>query len=446
MPKGPDKKAMTDYFSTRFGFSTLDELKNIVSRNAHNLDDPVIKENVEMAKRIVGEDDLYNVSPNSRLAYVKRKLQSEAKGSRTLDPIAIAIFMQEVCGVSAGADPENSFAYLYHALRKDLLEETRVEKLKPLSKIEERELEKLAIGLEDAQVKYFENATFSTGLEAETPKPVQEFFDYMQGVYKNKFGEPEKIGEYHCPISQEILDFCNKVVEEETGVRPPQIKVFIDIEKDVPYLLEGKEKGVAIPSASIGSGITTVESLLNEMPHLVTNYNRLRGNDFVVDRKSFFKELARLEGIPEVVKEGAFRRILEKGYQKNASERAKNLMIKTYSERPVMLQFVSNAFLKYTTMENTVGFATYYTIAYPVGWYCLRKLEKPDFVSVVSDPESYERPDIGWNGKFSGDDRIFINNTLVKMNVETKRRYKDRPDLVKMASRQTDIWRKDFLM
>jgi hypothetical protein len=192
---------------------------------------------------------------------------------------------------------------------------------------------------------------------------------------------------------------------------------------------------------------TAISALLCEMPHFVVKAESPRPEEFGKDSKEFFKKMAWFEGVPEVVRERGLTRATEERGTANASEGVANILKEGYNKQGVMFSHVSDSFINFIGLDNTIGYATYYSIAYPVGWTFIRRLDKPTFTLLIQDFEAHKSPALGWNRKISGEDRSAIANMLVNFKIATRKKYADeyRPETIKSAIKYIERWERDFL-
>jgi hypothetical protein len=432
---------MAEYFSKVFGISSLEELKSILNKPGR-LDDELLGKSMEMAKRLAGEDMIYSLSENSRLDYVKKMMRDYGLREKVdVDSHEVAIAMQGIYGVNFGVNPNAAFEFLYHPFNDKPIELPDAKEVK-LSKKEEKRIEK---NFDKIVNEMFENMLFDTQLHEEFKDGVSKsYMSCLREAYLNKFGQPEKRGTYSQLLDQDILEFCRGVVKDETGISPPEIKILLDTRSLCPSI---QNNNFNVPSIALQRKDWVVNSLLAELPHLVTKQKEADLKEFAKDRKTFFKKQAWHEGVPEVVREKGLAKLYEEAGIKNPGATAASAVNESHGRKGVMLEHVSNAFRRYMSDEEILGTVAYNSIAYPVGWRLARKLPKPDFVQLVSDPRAYESPKLGWNSQITGEDRTFINNELVMMKNATKAKYNGKVDssIWRGAIKAVDMWAKDFL-
>jgi hypothetical protein len=453
-----------------------DEFKAFLDQTSDALDTEELEVNFGHAKEFLGDNFIYALAPGSRLKYIQDKLAEKGVkdfNENGADSQRIATIMQVVYKLDMSIAEPSAVMFMLGPFelklmaKMGLIEETPDGCLKlpestseddifgdmPLEERAKIEAQVKEVMIEDygdrekGEIKDNANANFESrnfGLPGHLPLPkaMQPGIEILRQKYIKKFGRPEKLGKYICPIDKPIIDFCSSIIERETGKKVPGTKFLIDYNQNSPYT-SGND--VVIPSMALADNSLLVQSITSEIPHLIVPHEDLTIDYFKKDRLSFFRRNAWSEGVPMRLQE----KVLEEYIAAVGSDFSAEIGIISTVNQGVMLErSMHPAFIKVSGLETMMNYTVYYDMSYMYGWHFVRQLDGKQFRMHLNYEKPWESKKLGWNRKsLEPKDRTAIEGFYNQIRKVTEDKYKSslKEKEYNLLTKAFDKWKADFL-
>jgi hypothetical protein len=249
------------------------------------------------------------------------------------------------------------------------------------------------------------------GKEKDLPETLK-YVEALRAAYKKEFGEAEK-GRYVCPVDKEAVDLCARVVEGELGEKLPEFKIMLDDRMPFPY---HTDEGICVPQFSDTIGL--VHSISSIMPILIKKDGKEGIMDigyFIRNRNECFRKMCWETGSQSRMMEksiAACSAELLGSRRDKAKQFAKDYVRNILSKNPSFEAIMDPITLMTVGLENVAEHHVYYSISYPVGWICVRKLDSERFRALAKGEEPWKDPAFGWNGSFSKEESSYIGRIV----------------------------------
>jgi hypothetical protein len=288
----------------------------------------------------------------------------------------------------------------------------------------------------------FESKNFGLPGHLPLPKAMQPGIEILRQKYIEKFGRPEKLGKYICPINRQVIDFCSSIIERETGRKVPGTKFLIDYNLNSPHM-SGND--VVIPSMALADESLLMQSITSELPHLIVPHEDLTIDYFEKDRLSFFRRNAWSEGVPMRLQE----KVLEEYITKIGSDFSAEEAITSTVNQGVMLErSMHPAFIRASGLKTMTNYIVYYDMSYMYGWHFVRQLDSKQFRMHLNYEKPWESKKLGWNRKsLEPKDRAAIEGFYNQIRKVTEDKYKGslKENEYNLLTKAFDQWKADFL-
>lgn len=427
-----------------------------------------------LAKEFLANNFLYALAPRSRLQYIQELLEEKSLEdfTETVDSHKISALMQFVYGVDMSLDKRTAFGMLLAPLllgdmeRQGLLNiengriflpEEALEKAKLNLPPEMRStLEAQIVNMQrdsktgeispDSFNKNFEDFSFGLAGELHVPEELWPNIEILRQKYFAKLGKPEKVGRYICPFDKKVLEFCSDAVERETGKKLPSTEVLVDYLSRNPYNANGK---IILPPVALSDKFALVQCFVAELPHIMpSHYDETRIDDFVKDKKGFFKVHAWSEGSPLRLQEIATRDFAKTfGQLTMSDENFGFVWMSGIAKKGIILEpFLHPVLLKQYDIETILDFSVYHGMAYPFGWHFVRKLDRETYKGLLDAEKPWESRALGWNGPLKKPDRKVLKDIYnVERNTSLQTYEQILGEHTQTLARSFSAWESEYL-
>ncbi len=438
-------------------------LKAFIRNNVSGLEK--YEKSAVFAKTIAADDNLFILSPNSRLRYIQGKIKHDGlKDFSDVDSHTIAEMLQFVYGVDMNARPDAVFDHMIMPfvteenrrkgyiecsddgmIRSAITEEQAKAFKKELGLTSEEEekmnsfLSSLFEGDVDINEIYERNFFGHEGSYNVTDERLTKGLEILADAYKERFGNPGKRGEYKCVVRAEILDNCKKLMKRETGRDAPGAKILFDTKSDTYYVDNGC---IILPYAFLQDPVAGLQGILFGMSHLILGNSERGYENFLKDRKREFKRVSWEEGVAGRMIEAGLKDAQKKGDLKGC--RIKEEIAKGFAQQLSVGYSLHPVSIKKHGLGHMVTYDVYVDMSYPYGWHFVRKPDRGTFIKMLDGGTPWNNPDIGWNRPLNMQSRKYFELVTAAKRILAGR-YSDNPDVMEAVLNSLDEWKREFL-
>jgi hypothetical protein len=450
------------------------EFEAFLDQTSGALDTEELKINFDHAKEFLGDNYFYSIAPGSRLGYIQEKLKEKGVKDFTetgADSHRIATIMQLIYGLDTSVPEPSALMFMFGPFMIDTMKQLGMLSENPdgsISVPDKAQAEIESLPIEDrlkmeAEAKTAAQEAFGnpetgdlseenlhTNYEARNfdlpghlslPAEMQPNIEILRQKYIEKFGKPEKLGRYICPVDTYVIKFCSSIIEKETGKKVPETRFLIDHTHDAPYL---HRKDVVIPAIALADDGMLVQCITAELPHLMFEPEELNIQDFEKDRIGFFKRSAWSEGVPLRLEE----KILEEYINKTFATVSPATIIINIAKQGVPLHAMHPAYIKVSGLDTVMQFSVYNGMSYLYGWHFVRQLDGKQFRKHLDYEKPWDSKKLGWNKKpLSSEDFTAMEKLYAVERAASEIRYEGalKEDAYNAMIKAFDQWKADFL-
>ncbi len=450
------------------------DFKAFLDQTSGALDTEELNINFGYAKEFLGDNYFYSIAPSSRLKYIQDKLKEKGVKDFTetgADSHRIATIMQLIYGLDMSVPEPSALMFMFGPFMIDTMKqlgmltenadggisltdkvqaatdslpiEDRLKMEADMKKVTEeafRNPETGELSAESVHANY-ESDNFDLPGQLALPAEMRPNIEILRQKYLEKFGKPEKVGRYICPVDSYLVKFCSSIIEKETGKKVPETKFLIDHNHDAPYL---HKKDVVVPVIALTDEGMLVQCITAELPHLMFEPEDLNIQDFEKDRIGFFKRSAWSEGVPLRLQE----KVLEEYINKTFATVSPATIITNIAKQGVPLHAMHPAYIKASGLDNVMQFSVYNGMSYLYGWHFVRQLDSKQFRKHLNYGKPWCSKKLGWNQKPpSSEDFTAVEKLYNVERAASETRYKGalKEDAYSLMIKAFDQWQADFL-
>ena len=450
------------------------EFRAFLDQTSKSLDTKELEINFGYAKEFLGDNYFYSIAPSSRLKYIQDRLKEKGVKDFTetgADSHRIATIMQLIYGFDMSIPEPAALMFLFGPFMINTMEQMGLLSANPdgsvcltdkaFAETESMPLEerlKIEAKMEIVTQEAFGNSetgelseenvhsnfelkNFALPGRLGLPKEMQPNVEILKLKYIEKFGKPEKLGRYICPIDKPVINFCSQIIERETGKKLPETEYLLDFDHSAPYLCKNK---VAIPAVAITDESMLVQCIAAELPHLIFPFEGLAIDDFKKDRLLFFKRDSWVEGVPLRLQE----KVLEEYLARAGIRMSASKAIAGIAKQGIPLeQHMHPAFVELEGMKTMMNYAVYSGISYIYGWHFVRQLDGQQFKKHLNYEKPWDSKKLGWNKPLNEADQKAVEAIYNTMRNASDNRYKGvlKEEHYNMMMKAFDQWKADFL-